>query len=660
LPINADVSGPAIVSPTLSQESTDLFNFIDCMPALVASVDCNMVLRFSNKPFKDCFASTGQILSTSFPVVVGKQVFDQIQKHLGRVLVGETSRFNVSVITREAYRYLDVNLAPEFDDQKKVKGFIFHSTDVTEKLNNERVLYDYFQNATIGLHWVNSDGIIVWANPAELKMLGYEPEEYIGHPISKFHKHQTVIDEILRKLGDNHTVRNYEAELICKDGSIRHVTINSNVLWEGQKFIHTRCFTVDVTEQKLAALAARESEDRFKVMADLVPLVIWTTDSFGGCNFLNVRWKEFTGKDVEQFYGDRWLSNVHPEDKEKIAKSWYQCFTAKRPFEARFRILGARGEYAVFYCNSIPRHDLKGSFQGYVGILQDVTSQELIKSSLEKMVLDRTEDLRKKNADLKHAQTALTAKNLELENTNKELLSFAHVASHDLQEPLRKIQTFIDRLVYLEGETFSDKGKNCVVKIQNATQRMRAFIVDLLSYSKSNKLQGQLEYTDLNEVLDGVIGEFELRIEEKKAVIENFGLPSLPVLRFQFHQLFLNLISNALKFSKPDVNPRIQIRSELVPATIVPRVQPNSKNYHHISISDNGIGFDPAFSERIFELFQRLHPKAIFEGTGIGLSICKKIVEGHNGVMIAEGELGVGSTFHMYLPEMSSQDLVIA
>jgi light-regulated signal transduction histidine kinase (bacteriophytochrome) len=97
-----------------------------------------------------------------------------------------------------------------------------------------------------------------------------------------------------------------------------------------------------------------------------------------------------------------------------------------------------------------------------------------------------------------------------------------------------------------------------------------------------------------------------------------------------------------------------------VPATIVPRVQPNSKNYHHISISDNGIGFDPAFSERIFELFQRLHPKAIFEGTGIGLSICKKIVEGHNGVMIAEGELGVGSTFHMYLPEMSSQDLVIA
>ena len=182
---------------------------------------------------------------------------------------------------------MDVSLSPEFDDHGSVKGFIFHSIDITEKCTTERALRDYLENASIGMHWVNEDGIIIWANPAELKMLGYAAEEYIGHHISEFHVQKSIINDMLSRLGRNEILQNFEAELLCKDNSIRQVAINSSVLWEADKFIHTRCFTIDITEQKRAAQIIRESEERFKMMADLIPLVIWTTDENGNCNY---RW----------------------------------------------------------------------------------------------------------------------------------------------------------------------------------------------------------------------------------------------------------------------------------------------------------------------------------------------------------------------------------
>lgn len=633
---------------TVFDHPATLENLIDSIPALIAHVDCNMIVKYVNKSFTTWFPRHDSSCN-SFPIVIGKNIFSQIQRHLGKILVGELAHFTISFQHQGENRYMEVNLSPEKTDNQRVNGFVFYATDITTKLHTELSLHDYFENATIGLHWVNADGIIVWANAEELKMLGYDADAYIGQSITRFHKNQRVINDILSRLRHGEVIRNIEAELICKDGSTRYVMINSSVLWNGSEFIHTRCFTIDITTQKLAAQAKQESDDRFKVMSDLVPVVIWTTDENGLCTFVNSKWRELTGKGNQDSLGNQWLNVIHPSDRVNIQASWSRSLSERKAFEAKFRIETATGKYIVVYANAIPQFDTGNRFSGYIGIIQDISVQEEIKSSLEKMVLSRTEDLRKRNLELKKAEKILTIKNNELEEINSELSSFAHVASHDLQEPLRKIQAFTDRVIYLDGDKLSARGKDYIDKIQSATDRMRGLIRDILLYSKTANTESAVELTDLNHLLEDVIKEFEIKMEQTGAIIENRGLPTLPVVRFQFRQLFFNLISNAIKFSKADQKPGIVFTCSIVPGRDVPGME-DVKEVYTVSVSDNGVGFETQYAEKIFEIFNRLHSDSAYEGTGIGLSICKKIVEKHKGRIKAEGKVNEGATFYIYLP----------
>jgi PAS domain S-box-containing protein len=635
----------------IRNEFTDLATLVDAIPALVAYIDCNMVLQFCNQPFKNWFNITGQLAGKKFPLIVRREIFDQVQRHMGKVLVGERAHFQISVNTESGFQYLEATLSPHFDQRRQVEGFIFHCSDVTEKNKTERALKDYFENATICLHWVNADGFIIWANHAELRLLGYTEEEYIGHHISEFHASKKAIEHIMSSLLNKQRILNYNADLICKDGSIKHVTINSSALWEGEKFAHTRCFTVDVSEQTRAAKVIMESEERFRQIASLVPLVIWTTDENGDCNFLSSKWQELTGKSIREGLKRQWFDFIHPDDRNKVIASWMTSFRAGKPFEGKFRFLSASGKYIVAYANSSPIYDAERKVTGYVGILQDISDEEQIKYSLEKIVLERTEDLRKRNAELRKAETVLTEKNEELEKINNQLSSFAHIASHDLQEPLRKIQMNVDMLFDIDGNNFSEKGKDIYHRISDSTSQMKNLIRDLLSYAQSNDNKGKLEKTDLNIILKNTINALDAKITEKNATIKIEQLPTLNIVPFQFHQLFLNLLSNALKFSKSDINPYIQVRSEIVESNALPHhAAKDHKAYYHISVSDNGIGFSPDQCEKIFEMFYRLHARTVYEGTGLGLAICKKIVENHKGVIYAESRENEGAIFHIYLP----------
>jgi PAS domain S-box-containing protein len=358
-----------------------------------------------------------------------------------------------------------------------------------------------------------------------------------------------------------------------------------------------------------------------------------------------------TGTSSEEGYGTNWFNLLHPDDQEKIRQSWMRSLSTKKPFEAKFRLMNSSGDYNITYSNLSPIFDAPGDFSGYIGILQDVSTQEQITSSLERIVLERMEDLRRKNSELRAAERTLKEKNAELETMNKELHSFAHVASHDLQEPLRKIQMYTGRVLSLEGNKFSDKGKEFFSQIQTASVRMRSLIDDILAYSKTSNVAGKIESVDLNSLLGDVISELDVKIGEKKANVQNLGLPILNVVKFQFYQLFLNLLANSLKFCKEDTIPVIIIKSEKISGRSIQHPWINSTTiYHHIMVADNGIGFSPHFSQKIFEIFQRIHDKSKFEGTGIGLAICKKIVESHNGSMFAEGQVDQGATFHIYLP----------
>jgi len=233
-----------------------------------------------------------------------------------------------------------------------------------------------------------------------------------------------------------------------------------------------------------------------------------------------------------------------------------------------------------------------------------------------------------------------------LEEANKDLDRFAFMASHDLQEPLRKIRIFSDLLFVKYKDILDDEGKMNIVRIQGAAERMQALIKDILTFSKISIEKGAFVKTALNTVIEDVMAELEGTVQEKHAKIIVDKLPALSVNPGLIRPLFYNLISNALKYSKKNVPPVVSIRSEMQSVDNKPAEQ----KYCRIYIQDNGIGFDQKYAEEIFGMFKRLHLNTEYEGTGIGLALCKKIVEEHNGFISARSKVNEGSTFIISLP----------
>jgi light-regulated signal transduction histidine kinase (bacteriophytochrome) len=220
-----------------------------------------------------------------------------------------------------------------------------------------------------------------------------------------------------------------------------------------------------------------------------------------------------------------------------------------------------------------------------------------------------------------------------------------------LQEPLRKIQTFVTVILENENKNLSENGKYNFQRMQLAAGRMQQLIEDLLAFSRINTTEHEFEKTDLGTIIEEIKIELKETIQEKQATVEATELCPANIIAFQFRQLLYNLISNALKFSQPDIPSHIIIKSGIYKGSQLnnPKLSPE-KNYCHITVTDNGIGFEPHFSERIFGVFQKLHSKEVYAGTGIGLAIVKKMVENHNGIITAASELSKGATFDIYIP----------
>ncbi|GEC73072.1 hypothetical protein SAMN05443543_10916 [Flavobacterium flevense] len=320
------------------------------------------------------------------------------------------------------------------------------------------------------------------------------------------------------------------------------------------------------------------------------------------------------------------ISYIHPDDKEIIIDAFEQIKEKKFLPLTYYRII-KKDTLEVRYFRTTGKIFVdRLNNQKMIGTTQDIT-----------------EDFNKTQL--------IELRNKELEQNNKELTEFNHVASHDLQEPLRKIQTFISRIEDKEKENLSETGQDYFQKIQEASNRMRVLIDDLLQYSRTNRSEKKFETVDLNTIFSNAISELSESITEKNAQINAEKLHKIQGIPFQLEQLFINLIGNSLKYSKTDVPAIVTITSKRIKASKAPKLNEKSKReFIKIIFKDNGLGFEQEYAERIFLLFNRLHGKKDYPGTGVGLAICKKIVENHKGYIFAKGKLNEGAVFEVYLP----------
>jgi two-component system CheB/CheR fusion protein len=393
----------------------------------------------------------------------------------------------------------------------------------------------------------------------------------------------------------------------------------------------------DISEQRHGERIIAEQEARFRNMANNVPAMLWTTGIDRDFNFVNKTWLKFTGRRMEQEMGMGWTQNVHKDDLAQHIAVFTAHFNKKEAFSEEFRLRRHDGEYRWVREDAEPNFSQEGEFLGYIGSCAEIHDEKLAHIEMEQIVEQRTRELKE----------AIT----ELSNKNLELGQFAYVASHDLQEPLRKIITFSDRLLEKSRERPRAE-QDYLDKIIFCTEKMRKLINDLLNFSKASRSGKEFKEVDLNKVVKEVVKDLDLLIDEKKAKLSIEKLPVIQGLPHQLHQLFTNLITNSLKFSTDKGVPQIKISSKEMKDNELSRF-PNfdsKEAFYEIIIQDNGIGFQQDFAEQIFTIFQRLDNEGKYLGSGIGLALCRKIVINHRGLIFAKSEPDKGAAFHVILP----------
>jgi PAS domain S-box-containing protein len=385
---------------------------------------------------------------------------------------------------------------------------------------------------------------------------------------------------------------------------------------------------------ELIALSEKlgESENRYRQLANTLPVLICVVNDRNMVLLANDSLSHHFQFPLLLFDRKTLGNFIHPDDIEGILEGWSKAKSKKSVFSGETRIR-KDSAYSWHLVSIIPNKAEDGSFNNWLIYFVDINAQKMIVETL------------KDNTELKMMQGELESANSKLIFKNKELEQFAYIASHDLQEPLRKILIMLSRAG--ENLTEEQKKKYYFDRITLAAGRLSNLIADVLDYSRVDNKKQQFAEVDLNQILLEILGDLSMVIEEKNAVIQVHKLPVVLGLDTQLRQLFYNLINNALKFNTSQ--PIVTVSSANIPDNDNSLLL--SGDYHIIAVADNGIGMESQYSAKIYDMFQRLHDRDTYGGNGIGLALCRRIIENHNGVINFSSVLGEGTTFRIYLPK---------
>ncbi|GHB53996.1 PAS domain-containing sensor histidine kinase [Persicitalea jodogahamensis] len=548
--------------------------------------------------------------------------------------------------------YWTFSYSPIFDESGQVEAVLTTCTETTEKVNTFKKLAD----SNDQLHFaIESTELGTWDyNPITGQFKANDRLlEWFGLPTQEETKLSMALDAIAEE--DRERVEKaianaldissggrYDTEytIIHKLTKKERIVRVQGRAWFGsdQQVYRFNGTMQDITPQALARIKLEAEKKLFMTLLETIPNMAWTTTPTGEPTFVNQRWYDYTGQNTEETYNGGWEKATHSDDLPNALEKMAHALTTGQPYTTEYRLRRADGAYRWHLARATAIRDEAGEIVSWLGTITDIHQQKQIQVRLDELVRQRTQQLE--------------ASVQELRRSNENLQQFAYVASHDLQEPLRKIQAFGDMLKKRYEDQLGD-GADYLNRMQSAAKRMSILIDDLLTYSRITTRQQATGDILLDGIINNALSNLELRVRDSRASIIAEPLPVVQGDASQLTQLFQNLLSNAIKFQKPDIDPVIRISTTKVNAEDIPsavNLGREAKAYYRIDVTDNGIGFEEKYIDRIFEVFQRLHGKSQYSGTGIGLAICKKVAVNHGGAISASSRVGEGATFSVYLP----------
>ena len=505
----------------------------------------------------------------------------------------------------------------------------------------ERLLADFCENAAIGMCSIAPNGRILWANKAELYMLGFAPQDYIGHHITEFHADAASMSEVLTRLRAGELLHDYEARLRCRDGAIKHVLIDSNIHRREGELVSTRFFTRDITERRQFEAQQRELYSRYESLVTRSPAGIFETDAKGRCVFVNEKWCELSGLTRQQALGSGWKQAIHPEDRERELEAWQKSTRAGEELQINCRWMTPKGVVTWIHGSVIPLRSSQGEITGFLGTISDISA-------------------------LKQAETVIREARNQAEAANRTKSEFLANMSHEMRTPLNGI---IGMTVLALDTAVDAEQRDCLQTVKESADSLLTIINELLDFAKVEAGKITLDRVDFNlsDWLTDSLKPLMFRSRQKgldfRCLIDA-NIPKVLVGDPEWlRHILVNLVSNAVKFTdKGFVRCSVKLQSiatveqpiwevDSVAGAPVGAISSGpgvQRATLHFSVQDTGIGVPTDKHQAIFIPFEQADKSITrrYGGTGLGLAIARQLTELMQGHIWVESVIGEGSTFH--------------